>query len=75
MAENMYRSLWAWIVCVVVTIGVSLMTTPRPAAALEGLVYGTTGVQAADETRWYGRPIFWAIVVAAALIVLNIVLW
>ena len=75
MAENMYRSLWAWIVCVVVTIAVSLFTSPRPAAALEGLVYGSTGVQPADETRWYERPIFWAIVVAAVLVILNIVLW
>src|SRR5271154_7005240 len=27
MAENMYRGLWSWIICVVVTVVVSLMTT------------------------------------------------
>ncbi len=29
MAENMYRALWSWIVCVVVTIVVSYMTKPK----------------------------------------------
>src|SRR6202041_3369549 len=38
MAENIYRALWAWIVCVLVTVVVSYMTKPRPVAELEGLV-------------------------------------
>src|ERR1700716_2703726 len=29
MAENMYRALWSWIVCVVVTVAVSLVTRPK----------------------------------------------
>ena len=40
MAENMYRALWSWIICVVVTVVVSLVTTPKPEAELVGLVYG-----------------------------------
>jgi len=31
MAENMYRALWSWIVCVLVTLIVSYMTKPKPA--------------------------------------------
>jgi solute:Na+ symporter, SSS family len=42
MAENMYRALWAWLVCVGVTILVSLVTTPRPVSELEGLVVGAS---------------------------------
>src|SRR4029079_13258419 len=38
MAENMYRALWSWLVCVIVTVVVSLMTKPLPEAQLEGLV-------------------------------------
>ena len=29
MAENMYRALWSWIVCVVVTVAVSYGQKPR----------------------------------------------
>ena len=29
MAENMYRALWSWIICVVVTVVVSLLTKPE----------------------------------------------
>src|SRR5580704_7260632 len=44
MAENMYRALWSWIICVVVTVVVSLMTKPVPEAELSGLVYGVTPI-------------------------------
>jgi len=30
MAENLYRALWSWIICVVVTVVVSLVTKPVP---------------------------------------------
>src|SRR5271157_3654333 len=44
MAENMYRALWSWIVCVTVTIVVSLLTRPKPDSELVGLVYGVTPI-------------------------------
>ncbi len=44
MAENMYRALWSWIVCVVVTVVVSLLTKPKPDSELVGLVYGVTPI-------------------------------
>jgi SSS family solute:Na+ symporter len=44
MAENMYRALWSWIVCVVVTVIVSLWTRPKPVEELNGLVYGITEI-------------------------------
>src|ERR1700690_1534522 len=42
MAENMYRALWSCLLCVVVTVVVSLFTTPKLASELKGLVYGET---------------------------------
>src|ERR1700710_729531 len=42
MAENIYRALWSWLVCVAVTVVVSLVTKPRTDAELNGLVYGAT---------------------------------
>ncbi len=42
MAENLYRALWSLLICIFVTVIVSLFTKPKPAAELTGLVYGRT---------------------------------
>ena len=44
MAENMYRGLWSWIICVAVTVVVSLFTAPKTDTELVGLVYGCTPI-------------------------------
>jgi len=75
MAENMYRALWSWLICVTVTVVVSLLTRPRPAAELEGLVYGLTDVPSEKDLRFYQRPIFWAAVVLVVFLALNIIFW
>jgi len=75
MAENMYRGLWCWLVCVIVTVAVSLATRPRPEAELRGLVYGLTEVPSEGHLPLYRRPIFWAGVVAAAFLLLNVIFW
>jgi SSS family solute:Na+ symporter len=75
MAENMYRALWSWIVCVVVTVVVSLMTKPKSDEELVGLVYGVTPLPHEADVPMWERPMFWAIVVAAVFVVLNILVW
>jgi len=75
MAENMYRALWSWLACVLVTVAVSFMTTPRPESELQGLVYGATAIPSDEAVPLWQRPIFWAGIVAAALVLINIVLW
>src|SRR5213078_2343744 len=45
MAQNFWIAIFAWTTCFVVTILVSLATRPRPAAELEGLVYGLTKIK------------------------------
>jgi SSS family solute:Na+ symporter len=75
MAENMYRALWSWIVCVVVTIIVSYMTQPKPDSELKGLVYGVTDIPTETAVPLYGRPVFWAVVVSLGFVVLNILFW
>jgi SSS family solute:Na+ symporter len=75
MAENMYRALWAWIVCVVVTVMVSLVTRPKPESELVGLVYGATELPSDGDIEIYKRPIFWAAVVATVFVILNIIFW
>jgi SSS family solute:Na+ symporter len=73
MAENMYRALWAWIVCVIVTVVVSMFTSPKPVTELVGLVYGATEIPSEGHLPIYKRPIFWAVVVFAILVALNVI--
>jgi SSS family solute:Na+ symporter len=75
MAENMYRALWSWMVCVVVTVGVSLVTKPKPESELAGLVYGATQIPSDRQMPFYQRPMFWAAVVAVLFVTLNVLFW
>jgi SSS family solute:Na+ symporter len=75
MAENMYRALWSWIVCVVVTVVVSYMTKPKPLSELTGLVYGATEIPSDGDMALWERPIFWAGAVTVVFVILNIIFW
>ena len=75
MAENMYRALWSWLVCVGVTVVVSLLTKPIPESSLKGLVYGCTEIPSEGHLPLWKRPIFWAAAVAVVFAALNIIFW
>lgn len=75
MAADMFRALWSWIICVIVTIAVSLFTRPKPAAELRGLVYGETEIPSERALPFYHRPAFWATVVGIVFVALNIIFW
>jgi len=75
MAENMYRALWSWIICVTVTVAVSLVTRPKPVSELVGLVYGCTELPSERGLKMTERPIFWAAVVCAVFVILNLIFW
>jgi solute:Na+ symporter, SSS family len=75
MAENMYRALWSWIVCVLVTVVVSMVSKPKPDFELTGLVYGLTDIPSEASVAVYQRPWFWAVVVAGLFIVVNVAFW
>ncbi len=75
MAENMYRALWSWIICSVVTVIVSLMTKPKPDSELVGLVYGQTAIPSQGNLPLVQRPLFWVGVVGVVFVALNIIFW
>jgi solute:Na+ symporter, SSS family len=75
MAENMYRALWSCLICIAVTVVVSLLTAPKPASELKGLVYGETEIPSEGDLAFYQRPVFWAVVVLVVFVVLNILFW
>jgi SSS family solute:Na+ symporter len=75
MAENMYRALWSWIVCVVVTVVVSMLTEPKPDSELVGLVYGVTPIPHEGDIPLWERPLFWGSIVFVVFVAFNIWVW
>src|ERR1022692_877964 len=75
MAGDVWRALWSFLICVTVTVLISLVTKPLPEAELKNLVYGCTDIPSEGDLPLWQRPIFWAGVVAVAFIALNIIFW
>jgi SSS family solute:Na+ symporter len=75
MAENLYRALWSWLVCIVVTVAVSYMTEPKTETELKGLVYGATVIPHDGATTLWQKPMFWAIIVGTIFFILNFIFW
>ena len=75
MAENMYRALWSWLICVIVTVAVSALTKPKPVAELTGLVYGCTELPSEGHLPLWKRPIFWGAISIALFVILQVIFW
>jgi SSS family solute:Na+ symporter len=75
MAENMYRALWSWLICVIVTVVVTAFTKPKPVEQLTGLVYGCTELPSEGHLPLWKRPIFWAGVSLVLFLVLQWIFW
>jgi SSS family solute:Na+ symporter len=75
MAVNMYSAFWSLVVCLVVTIVISLFTKPKPESELKDLVLGLTKIPDEGHCPWYENPKLWAGIVLVALIVINILFW
>ena len=73
MAQNFWTAIWAWTTCFVVTIVVSLATTPRPDVELTGLVYSLTQKPSEEHLPWYSRPATLAVIVIILVTALNII--
>jgi solute:Na+ symporter, SSS family len=74
-AQNMFRALWCCLICMIVTVVVSLMTKPKPDAELKDVVYGLTPIPKQEHVSWFQSPIFWAVVVAIVFVILQIIFW
>jgi SSS family solute:Na+ symporter len=75
LAQDMYQALWSCLVCVIVTVGVSLATTPKPDSELTGVVYGVTAIPKEENVPLLEKPIFWAGVALALFLVLQWIFW
>ena len=75
MAQNFWTAIYAWTVCFVTTIGVSLLTRPHDERRLVGLVYSLTPTPKEEARNWYQRPALLATVVLVLTVVLNTIYW
>ena len=75
MAQNFWGAIGAWTACFGITAVLSLLTPPKPAAELAGLVYGRTPHDANQEAQWFRRPGPLAAAVLAGAMALNIIFW
>src|SRR5271157_586642 len=73
MAQNFWTAIWAFAVCFVITVGISLLTKPRDEKELVGLVYSLTEKPSEEHLSWYQRPAYLGGVVLVLALVLNII--
>jgi solute:Na+ symporter, SSS family len=72
MAQNFWIAIFAWSACFLVTILVSLASRPKAPSELRNLVYGLTDIPGDSGVPWYQRPAPLALIVIAALVLLNV---
>jgi SSS family solute:Na+ symporter len=63
----------AFLVCFIMTAGISLMTKPKPDEQLAGLVYSLTPKQFDKTKKWYRNPLWLGIMVLIFTLILNII--
>jgi SSS family solute:Na+ symporter len=75
MAANFWRAWWAWLICFLVTILVSIFTERRAESELVGLVKGLTSETLGEKVPFMTRPEFFAIISVVVLVALNLLFW
>lgn len=65
----------AFIVCALITIVVSLFTTPKAENELIGLVYSLTPKQKTSNLSWYTNPIYLGVIVLIIVAVFNVLFY
>jgi SSS family solute:Na+ symporter len=73
LGQTFWTAISAFATCLVVTIVVSMLTSPRPEGELRGLVYSLTPKPEEAHVEWYKRPATLALAVLALTVVLNII--
>jgi SSS family solute:Na+ symporter len=73
MAQNFWTAIWAFLVCLIVTLVVSKLTKPREERELVGLVYSLTPKPEEKHLPWWKRPVTLAVVVLAMAVALNLI--
>ena len=76
MAQNFWLASFAFTVCFVLTLVISLATRrTKTDEELKGLVYSLTPKVKDEEAAWYLRPAVLGVVLLACCVILNIIFW
>jgi SSS family solute:Na+ symporter len=76
MAQNFWTAIYAWTVCFLATIIISLATRRnRSDEELKGLVYSLTPKIKEAGVPWYKQPAILGAVVMALALALNLIFW
>jgi SSS family solute:Na+ symporter len=73
MAQNFWTAIFAFVINLIVTVAISMVTKPRPEPELVGLVYSLTPKPVEGHLEWYQKPSTLAIAVLAVCVVLNLI--
>jgi len=73
MAQTFWTAIFAFSICVLISVIVSLMTKPRPDEELKGLVYALTPKPKDGDLAWYQRPVVFGVAVLGATALLNLI--
>jgi SSS family solute:Na+ symporter len=71
MASNIWTAVWGLVAGLIVTLAVTFSTAPPPEEQLKGLVYDSSRHEKRDGP-WYTSPEFYAVVVLAGYVYLNV---
>jgi SSS family solute:Na+ symporter len=74
-AANFWRAWWAWLICFIATIVISLFTKKKPKEELVGLVKGLTPETIEKDIPLIRKPEFWGAISLIIFILLNIYYW
>ena len=72
---NVWMAVWTFLATLMVTVGVSFVTRPKPASELKNLVYGETEIPSTAHLPLLKKPIVWGFVLLAVCVVLNVIFW
>lgn len=76
MAQNFWLAAFAFIVCFVLTVAISLATRQtKSKEELKGLVYSLTPKVVDQEQNWLLRPAVLGVILLIACVILNYIFW
>jgi SSS family solute:Na+ symporter len=76
MAQNFWTAIWAWTVCFLATIAISLFTAQKKTDAdLTGLVYSLTPRPKEEHLPFWKTPEGFGVLVLVLAVVLNVIFW
>jgi SSS family solute:Na+ symporter len=76
MAQNFWTAIYAFTVCMIVTVILSVVTKQRKSKEdLKGLVYSLTPKTKEEGVQWYRKPEITAAAIAIIAIILTIMFW